>query len=329
MSNPQHEALKKFTYQVNFAIEHYKPHGLRVEQFRQIVICGMGGSGIGGQIAKALFHSQFEIPIICIADYDLPEFVNKDTLVILASYSGNTEETLSIANQAIELKSGLLVLTSGGKLKKIADAQNILTYNIETGFQPRMALGFSLTYLILILAELLTGEKADKSLKEVILKIDQSENDLYNEAVEIFKQFKNKIDSKFVVVTDSSFEPVGIRFAQQIQENAKHECFVHVVPEMNHNVIESYYGRLNTVFFFVYSLSHDRCSARFEFLTNLLEVENHKIIQIVTEKFDLQNVYETVFILDWVSLLVADQRRVDSLNVPNIMSLKHFLDQIQ
>jgi glucose/mannose-6-phosphate isomerase len=328
MSNPQHEALKKFTHQINFAIDHYKAHGLSIDEFKQVVICGMGGSGIGGQIVKSIFQSKATIPIICIADYNLPKFVNKDTLVILASYSGNTEETLSATKQALSLNCKLLALTTGGKLKEITDENHIQTYIIESGFQPRMALGFSLTYLLLILAELI-GENTVESLKDIAVKIDTNQHDLYSEAEEIFKQIKNNVESKFVVITDSNYEPIGVRFAQQIQENAKHECFVHVVPEMNHNVIESYYGRLNTVFFIIYSLTNERCTPRFEFLTNLLELENHNVINFVTDSFNLQNVYETIFIMDWVSLLVADHRRVDSLNVPNIMSLKEFLEQIK
>jgi glucose/mannose-6-phosphate isomerase len=328
MSNPQHEALKKFTHQINFAIDHYKAHGLSIDEFKQVVICGMGGSGIGGQIVKSIFQSKATIPIICIADYNLPKFVNKDTLVILASYSGNTEETLSATKQALSLNCKLLALTTGGKLKEITDENHIQTYIIESGFQPRMALGFSLTYLLLILAELI-GENTVESLKDIAVKIDTNQHDLYSEAEEIFKQIKNKVESKFVVITDSDYEPIGVRFAQQIQENAKHECFVHVVPEMNHNVIESYYGSLNTVFFFIYSLSHDRCAARFEFLTNLLELENHKVVTIAAEGFTLEQVYEIIYVLDWVSLLVADFRKVDSLAIHNIMSLKEFLEQIK
>jgi glucose/mannose-6-phosphate isomerase len=147
-------------------------------------------------------------------------------------------------------------------------------------------------------------------------------------AQEIFEAIKSKTKSKFVVLTDGPMESVGIRFAQQVQENAKHECFQHVLPEMNHNVIESYYGTLDTVFFLIDSLQNDRVSSRFEFIGNLLSVENHKVVNLTMDNFSIQSVYEMIYLLDWVSIYVADHRKVDSLNVPNIASLKAFLEQI-
>jgi hypothetical protein len=131
-----------------------------------------------------------------------------------------------------------------------------------------------------------------------------------------------------VVLTDGPMYAVGMRFAQQINENAKHECFCHALPEMNHNVIESYYGKLDTLFFFLDSMQHERITSRFEFLSNLLEVENNKVIHVPMEEFNVRSVAEVIYVLDWLSLYIADQRGVDSLNVPNIASLKEFLAEV-
>jgi glucose/mannose-6-phosphate isomerase len=142
----------------------------------------------------------------------------------------------------------------------------------------------------------------------------------------LYDYLKAKAKNKFIVLADGPCEPIGIRFAQQIQENAKHECFVHVIPEMNHNVIESYYGTLDSVFFMLNSNQNERVTSRFEFINGLLEVQNHKTMSIELEQFNWLNIYETIYRLDWLTLLLADERRVDSLNVPNIKSLKEFLD---
>lgn len=220
----------------------------------------------------------------------------------------------------------MVILTSGGKLKELAAEHNLTSYTIESGFQPRMALGFSLTYLLLVLAEFEKRDIKPELLKTAELFSEQSR--YFSDAEEIFDAVKNKTKSKFIIVTDNAFESIGVRFCQQIQENAKHECFHHTLPEMNHNVIESYYGQLDSVFFFLHSNAHERVTARFDFLNNLLQVENNKIVSLETEGFDIKQAYEVIHTLDWLSLMVADQRRVNSLTVPNIASLKEYLDQI-
>lgn len=326
LMNPQHEALRKLSYQIGYAIDNYKSHGLKATQFNNIVIGGLGGSGIGGRIVKSLFASEMPIPVETIADYTLPAYVNEKSLVILASYSGNTEETLTMYEEVKKRGSKLFTLSTGGKLKELALADGHYFLQVESGFQPRMALGFSLTLLIQIFAELIHRDVTAelKNLVELFAQTDTFEK----RADVIFQSLGSKAKAKFVVLTDGPMEPIGIRFAQQVQENAKHECFQHTLPEMNHNVIESYYGQLDTVFFCIDSMSSERVSSRFEFLENLLAVQNNKVVHMDMDHFDIQSVYELFYILDWVSIFVADSRRVDSLNVPNISSLKEFLDQV-
>ncbi len=321
--NEQHEALKKFSYQINYAVNNYKPHGLKATDFNNIVIAGLGGSGIGGQIVKAFFLNEMPVPVNCLADYSLPAYANEKTLIIAASYSGNTEETISVFNDANNRGCKILVLTTGGKLEDFAQSNTTYTLKIEGGFQPRMALGFSLTYLVMLMGELIGKDYKDE-LSNIASTLADTE--LYHsEAEAMFQEIRSRIKSKFVVLADGLLEPVAIRFAQQIQENAKHECFVHALPEMNHNVIESYYDTLDSVFFVMNSNQNERLNMRFDFITGLLEVENHKVLTMQLEQYNLLSVYELIHRLDWVSLMVADERRVDSLNVPNIMSLKEYL----
>lgn len=321
--NEQHEALKKFSYQINYAINNYKPHGLKATDFSNIIIAGLGGSGIGGQIVKAYFLNDMPVPVNCVADYNLPAYANKKTLVITASYSGNTEETIAVFNDAKTRGCKVLALTTGGKLEELASANNVHTLKIEAGFQPRMALGFSLTYLVMLMGELI-GKEYKEELNNIATTLAETEP-YHEEADAMFQEIRSRIKSKFVVLADGPLEPVAIRFAQQIQENAKHECFVHALPEMNHNVIESYYDTLDSVFFVLNASQNERVNLRFDFITGLLEVENHKVLTMQLEQYNLISIYELIHRLDWVSLMVADERRVDSLNVPNIMSLKEYL----
>lgn len=322
----QHEALRKFSYQINFAIDNYSSHGFSASSFSNILIGGLGGSGIGGRLVKTIFNDEFPIPVEVVADYTLPAYVNEKTLVILGSYSGNTEETLTMFEEVQKRNSTILILTAGGKLGELAAANQLKTYSLIPGFQPRMALGFSLTYLVQIFGELIGQDKSEELKKVAGLFEETSAYEA--DATEVFEIIKSKSKSKFVVLTDGPLEAVGTRFAQQIQENAKLECFTHTLPEHNHNVIESYYGTLDSVFFFLNSNSNPRVAARFEFLGNLLAVENHKVVEMGLEQLTLSGVYQTIHRLDWLSLYVADYRKVDSLNVPNIASLKEFLASV-
>lgn len=324
--NVQHEALKQFSYQIEFALNNYSAHGMDINKYTNVMIGGLGGSGIGGRITKNIFMNEFPLPIECIADYTLPAYVGKNTLVILGSYSGNTEETLYMFDEVKKRECDMIILTGGGKLGAHATANNIKQYYLEPGFQPRMALGFSLTYLVQIFAEFINKEVAT-TLKQIATKVKNT-TPYEEEMMVAFEALKSKVSNKFIVVTDAYFEATGIRFAQQIQENAKHEAFVSVLPEANHNMIETYYGDLPSLYILINSNSNARVGARFEFLTNLLEVENHKVINMAVNEFNIEAVYEMIHRLDWLSLYVADFRRVDSLNVPNIASLKEYLETV-
>lgn len=325
--NAQHEALKKFGYQIQYAVDRYTAHGLKADSFSNIVIAGMGGSGIGGMIVRSFFMNRMPVPVECVSGYNLPAFVNTNTLVILGSYSGNTEETLSCMEEAKSRGCKMICVSGGGKLEEKAIANQVPLYKVEGGFQPRMALGFSLTYLLLIFGELM-GQDLKAELLSASAAVNQYE-EYANDATNLFEHIGSRVADKFVVISDAPCEAIALRFAQQIQENAKHECFIHTLPEMNHNVIESYYGKLNSVFFLIDTQQHPRVSARFEFLSGLLEVENNKVVHVTLDEYNIMSMYETIYRLDWLSLFVADHRGVDSLNVPNIMSLKSYLEQVE
>ena len=123
-----------------------------------------------------------------------------------------------------------------------------------------------MTYLIQIFAEFVKKDVANE-LKAIAEKVADTAP-YEDEMMEAFEAIKSKLAHKFIIVTDAYFEATGIRFAQQIQENAKHEAFTHVLPEANHNVIESYYGNISSLFIFIDSGKNERVSARFEFLIN-------------------------------------------------------------
>lgn len=324
MTEITHEySLENFNRQIEYAIQNYVPHGLKSSQFSNIIICGLGGSGIGGRIAKAYYADKATLPIDVFSDYSLPRYASKNSLIILSSYSGTTEETLAMFQQAQKLGAKIICISSGGELLSLAKSNNLPLYPIETGYQPRMALGFSLTYNLMILGELF--ETDTKKELESVLSIYQNNAQYQTLAREILNQFAGRETQKFVIIADNPMEAVGVRFCQQLQENAKSEAFINVLPEANHNAFESYYGKLPTNFIMLNSHSNDRNTGRFAYLKQLLESQGNTVVALDLKNASISELYKTIYITDWISIFLADIKGSDKMSVPNIMGLKNFL----
>jgi len=319
----QQKDLEKFPHQIEFAISKYKKHNLLVQDYSNVVLAGLGGSGIAGKIVKTYFQKISPIPIEVISDYKLPQYVDAKTLVILNSYSGNTEETLSCYMDSLEKHAKSLVITTGGILHELAKENKIKCYFAEKGFQPRMALGYSLTYLFLILGEFY-GKTLTTELKKVVVKLTNT--DYYIDKAKIYFCGLNPANSqKWIILADTLSFPVGTRFAQQVNENAKGEAFVHDLPEACHNVIETYNRHLDSVFVFLYATHGPRLNHRFNFMEKLLNQHNQSVLRLNLKEFNLIHIYETIYVLDWLSLLIADKKKIVSNEIPNINSLKEFM----
>lgn len=210
------EELKNLKEQVKFKASFEINRG-----YENIVIAGMGGSGIVGNIFKELYT---EKPVITVDDYFIPEFVNEKTLFIGISYSGNTEETLSATEQAIEKRAYILTISSGGKLKDLG-SQNI---KVPPGLQPRSSLGYMLLSLIN------TFMPQDNDIIERTYKLlDHLDND--NESIKTQANeigIKNKIP---VIYGYSPFKAVAYRWKTQFNENSKILAYSNSFPELNHN----------------------------------------------------------------------------------------------
>lgn len=321
-----HSSLEVFYEQLEYVQREYKAHGLKATDFANVFIGGLGGSGIGGTIAKSYFTHEFPIPIEVVNDYFLPAYVNEKSLVVLGSYSGNTEETLTMFEEAIARKATILIVTAGGTLLEKAK-EHSLSYNIiEGGFQPRMALGYSLGFQLKIFGELI-GKDLNEEFSATINGLKDKER-LKGAAENLQNKFQSTLNRRYTIITDAAFFGVAWRFAQQLNENSKMEAFISTLPEANHNVIESYYGQLPSNFILLNSNSNDRVSARFDFVSALLERENNKIATFETEGLDLPTMFEVIYILDWFTINITEPLHVDPMQIENIISLKEFLSEI-
>lgn len=205
----------------------------------KVVILGMGGSAIGGDLVKTLVQSESPVPVIIHRDYGLPAFVDEKTLVIGSSYSGNTEETLSGFEPALGTGARVLAMTTGGRMAEMAAAHNIPVYRIEYEAPPRAALGFSFLPTLGVLQKL--GLIKDKSADvaeaiDVLEKLNEEIGETSPEAANPAKQLARRLYGNLPVVYGAGvLAEVAHRWKTQINENGKAWAFYEVFPELNHN----------------------------------------------------------------------------------------------
>jgi glucose/mannose-6-phosphate isomerase len=328
MSVITHEqSLENFHEQLTYVLANYHNHGKSVNNYQNIVIGGLGGSGIGGRIARLAFMQQMSVPVEVFSEYSLPAYANEKTLVILCSYSGNTEETLSMFDQAKSRGCEMICVAASGQLKALAETHALPYYSVALGYQPRMTLGFGLGTLVMILGELM-GQDMTSTVKEVE-EMFKSPEAIVEQAKLMYNVFKPTIANKFVVVCDLAYEAVAIRFCQQIQENAKGEGFVSVLPESNHNMIESYYEKQDTNFIFLNSGNNARVNARFDFLKGVLSDLGNVMYTYPVKDASLKSQFEVIHATDWLSIWASDDKKVDNMQVGIIMKLKGHLENIK
>jgi glucose/mannose-6-phosphate isomerase len=210
----------------------------------RVVILGMGGSAIGGDLVRSLVQSESRIPVIVHRDYGLPAFVDEKTLVIASSYSGNTEETLSGFEPALKTKAKKLAITTGGRLQKLAEANNIPVFPINYKAQPRAALGFSFIPTLGVLQKLgfLKDKAADVAeTVQVLGKLSAQIDERSPQSANPAKQLARRLYGCLPVIYGAGIAAEAAhRWKTQINENSKAWAFYEVFPELNHNATVGY-----------------------------------------------------------------------------------------
>lgn len=294
-----------------------------------VLICGLGGSGIGGSIVTELVAGCANIPVNVCKGYFIPAYVNENTLVIISSYSGNTEETLNCMETAISKNAKIVSVTSGGRVLEISKKHNLDHIVVPGGMPPRACLGFSLTQLFFILGFFgIINDRYKTELETAVKLIEQEEINIIAEATSIAEKLKDKLP---VIYATTYFEGVAIRFRQQLNENAKILCWHQVIPEMNHNELVGWTEKNDNLSVLIFVDKH-------EFSRNLARVEiNKEVIKKytshITEIFSKGNspIEKAIYFIhlgDWISVLLGELRGADLMEVNVINHLKAALSQI-
>ena len=212
---------------------------MNVKGVQNIVLTGLGGSAIGGDQLSSYLADELNVPFIVNRYYTLPEFVGKNTLVIVSSYSGNTEETISAHKDAMKRKARVLCISTGGEIAKIAKKFRHPLIQIPPGLSPRAALGYSFFPLLVVLGKLDFIKLKDKDIKETIQLLKNKSALISNPEwpenapLKLAEKIKGKLPIVYSPV--EHLDAVNIRWRGQIAENAKQLSSGHVLPEMNHN----------------------------------------------------------------------------------------------
>ena len=301
-------------------------------EYKNIVFLGLGGSAIGADLIRSYLVDECPLPIHVVRDYSIPKFIDKDTLVFAVSYSGNTEETLSMYNEAKSRKANIAVITSGGKLEDLARKNNNLLITIPKGYPPRCAVGYSFVPALVILSRLsIIGDKS-KEIEEAALNLTRLlKSDTGPDSEEaLSEKIAYKIYDKFTVIYSASkhIDVAATRWRGQLAENAKALSSVHVYPELNHNEVVGWDnpGALLKKFIVITlrdKSDNPRVSKRMDITNAILKKAGFKVIEINSKgKGLLSRILSLMYIGDFVSFYLAILYGINPTPVDRITYLK-------
>ncbi len=334
-----YDAVARFPDQIRNAIDIGDKMAVDPEQYagiKRIMLCGMGGSAIGGDLARTLLLNRLTYPMHIWRTYDLPAYVGPETLVIASSYSGTTEETLSAFDKARKVGAKIFALTTGGLLGELCQDMKIPVARLQGGLQPRAALGYSFVPLMLFLNRIgLSPYDADdyraladfleRRGEKLIFESGSDDNPAKQTAMQLYGRIP--IIYSGPELTDA----VGTRLKGQICENAKMLAFANYFPEFNHNELVGW-KLINAIRDFLRVLilrdedDHPRIAARMDIVKEIVGGESVKVMEIRSEGSNrLERMMSLVQFGDFMSVYLAALNKVDPTPVTVIDQLKEQL----
>ena len=309
------EVIEDFPQQCRTALE--LPKGMSVSgNVDKIVVAGMGGSAVGGDLLKIYMHNS-KVPVFVVRDYKVPNSVDENTLLFAVSYSGNTEETISAFEDAAKKKAKIVAVTSGGILEK--KSKKIV--KVPGGLQPRAALGY---LFFPVLGVLVNSGIADVKGNEIEEMLDiLSKTDEFKTAGE---RMAKKIGQRTPIVYASELlGAVAYRWKTQFNENSKVAAFHHVFSEMNHNEIAGYQNVNKKDFIAIFirdKNDNERIKKRMDITKEIISTKLD--VEEVFTKGDslLSRMFSGIYYGDFASYYLALANRIDPTPVTVIENLK-------
>ncbi len=319
------EIIRSFPRQIKEAFE-FPTYKVDIGVLDRVVVCGMGGSAIAGDLLKSyLYYSS--IPVEVIRDYKIPQYINSTSLTFIISYSGNTEETILAFEETLKNGSRIIIITSGGRLKELAEKYEIPIVLIPKGLPPRGAIGYIFASILLNLERNGIIE-VGRELKESLELLEKSIREFENPSSIAF-DIANKFYLRFPIIYASNrLYPIAYRWQTQINENAKSICHIHSIPEMNHNEINGLKNPQNIIskawIVFIKDLEdYERINRRIEIVSEMLRnsILGVSVIEGKGETF-LHRMLYLVLLGDYVSYYLSQFYKEDPMAIPRIEELK-------
>ncbi|OGD66319.1 bifunctional phosphoglucose/phosphomannose isomerase [Candidatus Berkelbacteria bacterium RIFCSPHIGHO2_12_FULL_36_9] len=304
----------------------------------KVVILGMGGSAIGGDLTASLALSSSKLPIHIHRDYNLPNFVDHETLVIAVSYSGTTEETLDGFNKAGELGAKLIAISTGGPIESLCRKYRAPIFKIEYGAMPRAALGYLFTSVIGVLNKLGIISLGQQEIPEAVKAMKNLQKKIYfptptnqNQAKQLAQKIVNYIP---VIMASGTLSQVARRWKNQFNENAKQMSVFESFPELCHNVIVGldYPKKLNDKIFIISlesEFDHPRNQLRRNIVHQIFRKKGiaHDLIKVNTPQSPLIEMLLMTLLGDYVSYYLSLLNNTDPTPVQAINFLKEKLSE--
>ena len=212
---------------------------LKLEGIQTVVFCGMGASIYGALVLKSLLGTEIQFPTEVISDYFLPDYVGKNTLVVLTSYSGTTEEVLSCANEAKAKEAQMIILTKGGPLAEFAKDNNIPAYifdgKLNSGNVPRLGAGYTILGLIGLLNKANVIDIEEEEITQALIRLKEKFAEIKQQALTDHEIFVNKIP---VIFSAEHLSGNAQIFRNQFNETSKTFSAFYLIPDLNHHLME-------------------------------------------------------------------------------------------
>lgn len=288
-----------------------------------VIICGMGGSGIGAKIVSNWVYDEIKIPVSLVTDYTLPAFASSNSLVIGSSYSGNTEETTSALEVAKSLGAHIVCVCSGGKMAEFCTENNYDCILVPGGNPPRSTLAYSLVQLLHILHSFhLIGSSTSEQMERSMSLLTDNLEEIQTVAKDLSKHLFGKVG---ILYGETIYEGVIVRARQQFNENSKYLCWHHTIPEMNHNELVGWGGgdqRFAPVFFETSDI-HPRNKKRFEITRKATEDKCGKVMTINAKGGSrVEQAIYLIHVVDWASFYLCEANNQDIIDIKIIDYLK-------
>jgi len=293
------------------------------------LVLGLGGSGMGADVVIDLLGDALSVPMNVVKSYHIPAYVSKNTLVIVSSYSGNTEETLSMLTGALAKGAKIVGITSGGKIADLAIEHGFDVVKVPGGNPPRACLGYSFVQQLYILAKLnLISDSFVADLLTGIALLEERQSAIKALAQEIAVKGFDKIP---IIYAPDGYASAALRWRQQINENSKMLCWHHVLPEMNHNELVGWRTKSEQwmPIFLDAADVYIRTKYRIEINKKIVGNYTSSCYHIVAEGNNhLERILYLISLGDWVSWYMAQHRAMDAVEVNIIDYLKGELAKV-